>query len=266
MLLQIHNEKEVVLFSAAVLLLLAFSFGAGFIFGQKPTVVLLQESVELAKTKVPIQWVSGTEYVPGEDAKAIIHVADYTGRGVAATCLLDVFYPDGTTFIAGVPMAAEPGPYRGFYYHNFTVPQAFGVFEERAHCLVELEGRNVSSIQSNTFHVSRASLELKEALPGLVWGHANRTSIASNLPDDLARQDNVTTLLLLLPSRVWDASNRSLSSEDWVRSEDLQPLLDELSSSPEAVWSYRNRTLSSFPRGLLNGSVTAVLVLNGSES
>ncbi len=247
----------------AILLVLSMMFGVGIWVGQKPSVVLIQENLELAKTKVPVYWVSGTEYIPGEAGRAVIRVSDYKDMGIPANCSLDIFYPNLTGFALGMQMKTDPYITQGYYYHNFTIPGTYGVYEERANCLATLNGQQIPVLKSNTFHVSKIASEINTSLPGLVWSYQNRTANASNIPDNLARQENITTLYAVLPQFIWNFSNRSLTLQNWTTKEDLEPLLRQITNA-SIIWSYPNRTLTSFPQGFLNGNVTAVLILNTS--
>jgi len=259
MLIQIHREKEAVALVIVALLVVSLGIGIGFAFGQKPSVMVVQENKEIAQSQVPLQWVSQTEYVPGEEGKAVVLITDFAGAALNANCTVFVYYPNQTVYVSGVYMSPDDGiGGAGIYSYNFTVPPTLGVYQKRAFCQVMLGDKRKDVMSANSFHVSSMTRELNASLPGLVWNYGRRETNATNL-GALATQDNITMLLQQTPLYVWNSSTRSLTKEDWLRHADLQTILEQLNAS--VIWEYPNRTLTAFPPGSMNGNISAVIVM-----
>lgn len=121
------------------------------------------------------QFVSGTEYTPGQDGQLAVIVTNSSGWPITSefTCSYTILYPNKTTFLSGV-MAANTSI--GTQYVGFVVPDVEGVYEYASSCFFdapdvvilfgdyELKGdRNMTAAKS--FHVSRgAQVELRAVI------------------------------------------------------------------------------------------------------
>jgi len=101
-------------------------------------------------------WVSGTEYIGGENAQAIVRLVDYQNRPITANCTGTVLYPNKTVYYTS-PMTLQ-SPFHN-YYMTFTTPEDIGVYEEMAHCLYNNGNKEVNNTQ--TFHISNATNQIR---------------------------------------------------------------------------------------------------------
>ena len=74
----------------------------------------------------------GTEYSPGEQAKAWIQLIDSNGNEVTqGLCFFFALYPDNTYFLYNAPMSYSD---KGIYYYDFKVPYVSGTYPLIAQC------------------------------------------------------------------------------------------------------------------------------------
>jgi sugar (pentulose or hexulose) kinase len=110
-----------------------------------------------------VQFVSGTEYMGGEDAQTIVRVANNLGMGLTADwCNVTIYNPDKSTLVTNTLM--EEGGADGSWFYNWTAPETYGIYEQYAECKVA--GRTIGN--SKASHVSEALSLLNETLPTAV--------------------------------------------------------------------------------------------------
>lgn len=99
-----------------------------------------------------MQFVSGTEYYPGDAGEVAVMVTDYQGNPVTASyaCNYTVYYPNKTIFVQAnmTGLTSE-----GTRYGTFTVPGDYGVYEYVATCTSG--PKKVTAAKS--FHVGTAT-------------------------------------------------------------------------------------------------------------
>lgn len=110
-----------------------------------------------------IQFVSGTEYFPGQEGQVALIIVKSDGNVVtfAYGCNHTILYPNKTLF--------QQGNYTmntslGTYFTNFTVPDVEGVFEYQSACVKdsgESEQTVIGSkmVAGKSFHVTRKKLQ-----------------------------------------------------------------------------------------------------------
>lgn len=108
--------------------------------------VYLQRQVVLDQGPI-LQFVSGTEYMPGEAGQIIVEARYINGSSALTTCDLLCWYPDKTVFLNMVGNVSSSGN----IYVEFVVPNVTGVYEYQAQCNYT-NGKN--GIISKSFHVS----------------------------------------------------------------------------------------------------------------
>ena len=107
-----------------------------------------------------VQFVSGTEYMGGEDAQTIVRVSNNLGMGLTADwCNVTIYYPDKSLLTTNTLM--EEGGATGSWFWNWTAPETYGIYEQYAECKVA--GKTIGS--SKASHVSEALSLLNETLP-----------------------------------------------------------------------------------------------------
>lgn len=98
-----------------------------------------------------IQFISGTEYKPGQEGQVIVMIVDVSGDVVTSNyaCNFSILYPDKASFVSG--NFTNTSSSIGALWTNFTVPQTEGVYEYAATC--EKPGKTV--VAAKSFHVTR---------------------------------------------------------------------------------------------------------------
>lgn len=103
------------------------------------------------KTDVNLLWVSGTEYIGGEPAQAIVRLVNHQNQPINASCTGTVLYPNKTVYFTSA-MSLQ-SPFHN-YYMTFNTPHEIGVYEEMAHCTY---GINKEINNTQTFHISNST-------------------------------------------------------------------------------------------------------------
>jgi hypothetical protein len=99
-----------------------------------------------------VGFVSGTEYVPGQDGQVIVEARYANGTSALDVCSMTVWYPDKSVFfVANGTIGAN-----GNEYVNFIVPDIDGVYEYQAICI--LQGGKIGTA-SKSFHVSSERIQ-----------------------------------------------------------------------------------------------------------
>jgi len=107
-----------------------------------------------------IEFVSGTEYMAGEDAQTIVRVTNNLGIGLSPDwCNATIWYPNKTVFALNVSMIV--GGADGSYYYGWTAPDTFGIYEQYAEC--KINGKVIGN--SKASHVSEALSQINETEP-----------------------------------------------------------------------------------------------------
>lgn len=130
-----------------ITVLVVSGFGiASWFDGEK---VVEQYGEEFEEPDDVLQFVSGTEYVPGQEGQVAVVVADTLGDVVTGeyTCNYTVLYPNKTMFVSGNFSTITS---LGTYYTTFTIPNTAGVYEYGSVC----EKTGKKAVASKSFHVS----------------------------------------------------------------------------------------------------------------
>ena len=107
-----------------------------------------------------VEFVSGTEYMGGEDAQTIVRVTNALGMGLTSDwCNVTIYYPDKTNLTDNTLMTL--GGADGSWYYDWTAPETYGIYEQYAECKVG--GRIIGN--SKASHVSEALSLLNETIP-----------------------------------------------------------------------------------------------------
>jgi hypothetical protein len=132
-------------FGIFVLVATLWAVDVSSLFGDKTI-----EQIEFIEVDDTLQFVSGTEYFPGQEGQVAVMIVDSSGSTVTAdyNCSYDVLYPDKTTFVSGNFSALSS---LATYYTNFTVPDVDGVYEYGAECV---KGGK-TAVAGKSFHVTQ---------------------------------------------------------------------------------------------------------------
>lgn len=101
-----------------------------------------------------LQFVSGTEYAPGQEGQIAALVLDVAGNAVTSdyACNYTILYPEKTVFAEGNFTSST---IVGTVWTNFTVPSVDGVYEYAAVCVKP--GKKVTAGKS--FHVTKKRIK-----------------------------------------------------------------------------------------------------------
>lgn len=127
---------------------------AAFLFIQRDVVEETQVVVEEYEEENDfLRFVSGTEYVPGQEGQVAILIVNAAGDVVTTeyNCSFEVLFPDKVEFVSG---NFTENTSIGTYYTNFTIPNIEGVYEYAAECV---KGGKVA-FAGKSFHVTKKKI------------------------------------------------------------------------------------------------------------
>jgi hypothetical protein len=104
-------------------------------------------------SKDQLQFVSGTEYFPGQEGQISVLITNAVGAVVTATynCNYTILYPAKSLFAQG---NLSSNTSIGTLWTNFTVPNTEGVYEYSSTCTKP----GSQSTASKSFHVTKKSI------------------------------------------------------------------------------------------------------------
>lgn len=106
-------------------------------------------------TETPIlNFVSGTEYKPGQEGQVIVEARYRNGTSAinSTNCFASVWYPDKSIFINNTMMNLSDS--NGNAFINFTIPDTDGVYEYQSTCTVGFNDITAS----HSFHVTKLKI------------------------------------------------------------------------------------------------------------
>ncbi len=96
---------------------------------------LVEEVLVVRRVLEPSIFVAGTEYAPFDPGKVFVQLSNESNGPLNdASCFLDVFFPNGTTFITDLMMNFLA---KGIYDHDFTIPPVLGVYPVSVECIFQ---------------------------------------------------------------------------------------------------------------------------------
>lgn len=111
------------------------------------------QGVKERQERAMLQFVSGTEYVPGQEGQVAILLVNVVGTPVTFSfdCNYTVLYPNKTVFVQG---NFTQNTSVDTLYTNFTVPDVEGVYEYSSVCT----NGGQTATAGKSFHVSRKQI------------------------------------------------------------------------------------------------------------
>ena len=142
------NRKEWLTVSVQMVVLVVAVLGIGFMVQEYTRRLYSGNGLD------QMSFVSGTEYVPGQEGQLAVMITNVTGDMVAMQyiCNYTILFPDKVVFMQGDFLMNTSV---GTWYVNFTVPQTEGVYEYESGCVKD--GMRVAAAKS--FHVSSQGIE-----------------------------------------------------------------------------------------------------------